>query len=144
MSLIRLRAVTALLLALICCLGAAGAIAAGEDGAMNWRLAVILALLAGAVLSGWFAWRGDAPGEDVEEADLVLLMVDGRAGRTPGDEHTAERLRRYGRPVLLVVNKTEGLEPQSAVAEFHALGLGTPIPVSAAHGHGSPQRNPIQ
>lgn len=73
----------------------------------------------------------------VEEADLVLLMVDGRAGLTPGDERTVERLRRYGRSVLLVVNKTEGLEPQSAVAEFHALGLGTPIPVSAAHGHGS-------
>ena len=73
----------------------------------------------------------------VEEADLVLLMVDGRAGLTPGDERTVERLRRYGRPVLLVVNKTEGLDPQSAVAEFHALGLGTPIPVSAAHGHGT-------
>jgi GTP-binding protein len=73
----------------------------------------------------------------VEEADLVLLVVDGRAGLTPGDETTVQRLRHYGKPVLLVVNKTEGLEPQTAVAEFHRLGLGEPHAVSAAHGHGT-------
>ncbi len=73
----------------------------------------------------------------VEEADLVLLLVDGRAGLTPGDETTAQRLRRYGKPVLLVVNKTEGLDPQTAVADFHRLGLGEPHAVSAAHGHGT-------
>ncbi|MCU0936280.1 MAG: ribosome biogenesis GTPase Der [Gammaproteobacteria bacterium] len=73
----------------------------------------------------------------VEEADLVLLLVDGRAGLTAGDETTVERLRRYGKPVLLVVNKTEGLDPQIAVADFHRLGLGAPQAVSAAHGHGT-------
>jgi GTP-binding protein len=72
----------------------------------------------------------------IEEADRVLLVVDGRAGLTPPDQHVAEQLRRSGKPVLLVVNKSEGLEPDTAVADFHTLGLGEPVTVSAAHGEG--------
>jgi GTP-binding protein len=73
----------------------------------------------------------------VEEADLVLLLVDARSGRTPADEIIVERLRPYGRPTLPVVNKAEGLDPQVSVAEFHGLGLGEPLAISAAHGHGT-------
>jgi GTP-binding protein len=72
----------------------------------------------------------------IEEADRVLLMVDGRAGLTPPDLHVAALLRRSGKPVLLVVNKTESLDPSTAEADFHGLGFGAPISVSAAHAAG--------
>jgi GTPase len=72
----------------------------------------------------------------IEEADRVLLIVDGRAGLTPPDLHVAGQLRRSGKTVLLVVNKTEGLEPGTAEADFHALGFGEPVAVSAAHAEG--------
>lgn len=72
----------------------------------------------------------------IAEADALLFMVDGRAGLTPHDEQIAARLRRAGRPVYLLVNKAEGMERPSVAAEFHALGLGEPLPVSAAHGEG--------
>ncbi len=72
----------------------------------------------------------------IAEADALLFLVDGRAGRTPHDEQIAEYLRRANRPVHLVVNKAEGLDRTLAGADFHALGLGDPLPVSAAHGEG--------
>lgn len=72
----------------------------------------------------------------VEEADVTLFMVDARSGLTAHDEIIAKRLRRSARPIVLVVNKTEGLEPSIAASEFHALGLGPPWPVSAAHKRG--------
>ena len=72
----------------------------------------------------------------VDEADVILFMVDGRGGLTPQDKLIAERLRRTGRPVYLVVNKTEGMPGDQAVAEFHELGLGEPYPISGAHGEG--------
>ena len=72
----------------------------------------------------------------IDEADRVLLVVDGRAGLTPPDFHVATQLRRSGKPVLLVVNKSEGLEPGAATADFHALGFGEPVAVSAAHAEG--------
>ena len=75
----------------------------------------------------------------IAEADVLLFLVDGRAGRTPHDEHIATRLRRAGRPVHLVVNKAEGLDRAIVAADFHALGLGDPLPVSAAHGDGIKQ-----
>ncbi len=75
----------------------------------------------------------------IAEADALLFLVDGRAGRTPHDEQIAERLRRTGRPVYLVVNKAEGIGHGVAAADFHALGLGDPLPVSAAHGDGVKQ-----
>ena len=72
----------------------------------------------------------------IAEADVLLFMVDGRSGLTPHDEQIASRLRRAQRPVFLVVNKGEGMDRAMAGAEFHALGLGTPLVVSAAHGDG--------
>ncbi len=72
----------------------------------------------------------------VDEADVVFFLVDARGGLTAGDEAIAETLRGRGKRVVLVVNKAEGLEPQLATAEFHALGLGEPHPVSAEHGQG--------
>lgn len=70
----------------------------------------------------------------VDEADVILFVVDARTGLTGADQQVAEELRRTGRKLWLVVNKTEGLAQESAIAEFHALGLGDPLPISAAHG----------
>ncbi|HEY5701652.1 MAG TPA: ribosome biogenesis GTPase Der [Gammaproteobacteria bacterium] len=72
----------------------------------------------------------------VEEADLVLFVVDARAGLTPDDEEVANWLRRASRPVVLVVNKIDGLDPDVAQSEFHSLGLGEPVPIAAAHRSG--------
>ncbi|MCL1825114.1 MAG: ribosome biogenesis GTPase Der [Betaproteobacteria bacterium] len=72
----------------------------------------------------------------IAEADALLFLVDGRAGCTPHDEQIASYLRRANRPVHLVVNKAEGLDRTVAGVDFHALGLGEPLPVSAAHGDG--------
>jgi GTP-binding protein len=70
----------------------------------------------------------------VDEADVVLFIVDARAGLTPQDREIADALRKSGRRILLVVNKAEGLQSGEAAAEFHALGLGDPLSISAAHG----------
>ena len=70
------------------------------------------------------------------EADVVLLVVDGRAGMAAGDRDIARRLRRLGKSVQIAVNKTEGLDPETAVAEFFDLGLGTPLAISSAHREG--------
>jgi GTP-binding protein len=70
----------------------------------------------------------------VSEAHAVLLMVDGGDGCTPGDRHVAELVRRSGKPVVLVVNKTEGRAADEAVSEFFELGLGDPVAVSATRG----------
>src|ERR671936_1043566 len=73
----------------------------------------------------------------VEEADLVLFLTDARAGITPGDEELAELLRAARKPVLLVANKIDDPDQDALAFEFHRLGLGDPIPLSAAHGHGT-------
>jgi GTP-binding protein len=70
----------------------------------------------------------------VDEADLALFIVDGRDGLTPHDKIIATQLRKTGRPVLLLVNKAEGMRSERVTADFHELGLGTPIPISSAHG----------
>jgi GTP-binding protein len=72
----------------------------------------------------------------VSEADLVLFMVDARDGLTALDETLAAALRRTGKPSLLVVNKTDGLDAPAVTAEFHTLGLGEPVPIAASHGRG--------
>lgn len=72
----------------------------------------------------------------VHLADLVLFVVDARAGLTPTDRHFAQWLRRQGRPVLLIANKTEGRASESEVLDAYALGLGEPLAVSAEHGDG--------
>ncbi len=70
----------------------------------------------------------------IAESDAIVFVVDGRAGLAPQDRDIAELLRRSGRPIVLAVNKAEGLPPERTVAEFHELGLGEPLPISAAHG----------
>jgi GTP-binding protein len=70
----------------------------------------------------------------VDEADAVMFMVDGRTGLTSQDRNIADELRKTGRRMHLVVNKAEGMRPESAAAEFHELGLGDPLVISAAHG----------
>ncbi len=72
----------------------------------------------------------------VHLADLVLFVVDARAGVTPADEHFAQWLRRQGRPVMLVANKAEGRSASSSVLDAWSLGLGEPMAVSAEHGEG--------
>jgi len=70
----------------------------------------------------------------VAESDAVVFMVDGREGVTGDDRSIADMLRRSGRPLVLAVNKCEGLSADAATAEFHELGLGIPLAISAAHG----------
>ena len=72
----------------------------------------------------------------VEEADLVVLMVDARSGLSAGDVLIAERLRRLGREALLVLNKVDGIGEEAARAEFAELGFREALPLSAAHGRG--------
>jgi GTP-binding protein len=75
--------------------------------------------------------------EAVEEADLVLFVVDARAGITPGDEEIAEILRLAHKPVIVVANKIDDPRQEAHALEFHKLGLGDPIPISALHGYGT-------
>ena len=72
----------------------------------------------------------------VIEADVVVFVVDGRQGLLARDEEIARELRRTARKVILAVNKSEGVARAVAAAEFHALGLGDPMPISATHGDG--------
>jgi GTPase len=73
----------------------------------------------------------------VEEADLVLFVVDVRSGITPGDEEVADILRRSGKPVVVVANKVDDPARDAEALEFHRLGLGDPVAISAVHGHGT-------
>ena len=72
----------------------------------------------------------------VVEADVVLFVVDARAGLSGQDHDIANYLRRLGKPALLVANKAEGMRQGLQLAEFYELGLGEVLPVSAAHGEG--------
>jgi GTPase len=76
------------------------------------------------------SWRA------VEEADVVLLVVDAKVGIQPADEAIAKQLRIRNKSVIVVVNKTDGLNPNVANAEFYSLGLGEPSAISAVHNHG--------
>lgn len=70
------------------------------------------------------------------EADLILFMVDARAGRTAADDDVAVRVRQSGKPVLLLVNKSEGLNADVAAAEFQRFGFADVIAISSSHGEG--------
>jgi GTP-binding protein len=72
----------------------------------------------------------------IAEADVVIFMVDARAGLNAHDHDISRLLRKLGQRVILCVNKAEGMQHGSAVAEFHELGLGLPVAISAAHGDG--------
>ena len=73
----------------------------------------------------------------VEEADLVLFVVDATAGITPGDEDLAAILRASDTPVIVLANKLDDPRRDLEAVEFHRLGLGDPVPLSALHGHGT-------
>ncbi|MGB5256782.1 MAG: ribosome biogenesis GTPase Der, partial [Woeseiaceae bacterium] len=70
----------------------------------------------------------------LKEADAAIIMVDGRSGLTAADEHVAALARKHAKKTWLAVNKAEGLDAAIASGEFHGLGLGDPVAVSAAHG----------
>jgi GTP-binding protein len=73
----------------------------------------------------------------VDEAHLVLLVIDARAGLAAGDAEIAQILRRSGRPVIVVANKVDDTAHEQGALELHSLGLGEPIAVSALHGRGT-------
>jgi len=79
----------------------------------------------------------DQAREAVADADVVVFVTDARAGVTPGDEEIAGILRASHKPVLLVANKIDDPQRDLDALEFHRLGLGDPLPLSALHGHGT-------
>ena len=72
----------------------------------------------------------------IEEADVVLFMVDARAGLMPADTAIAKHLRSREKPTFLVANKTDGIDADQAIADFWSLGLGDIHPIAASHGRG--------
>jgi GTP-binding protein len=70
----------------------------------------------------------------LKEADIAIVIVDGRSGLTAADERVAELARQHAETTWLVANKAEGMDPNMAAVEFHGLGLGDPVAISAAHG----------
>ena len=70
----------------------------------------------------------------LQEADVAIVLVDGRSGLTSADEHVAELARKHAKSTWLAVNKAEGLDADIASGEFHSLGLGEPVAISATHG----------
>ncbi len=73
----------------------------------------------------------------IEDAEVILLVVDARSGLGPGDADLADLLRRSSRPVIVAANKIDRPEDEALAAELNALGLGEPMPVSASHGLGT-------
>ena len=74
----------------------------------------------------------------VSEADLILFMIDAKAGLTPTDRAFADVVRRSGKPVVLVANKAEARGAEAGMFESFELGLGEPVPISSEHGQGMP------
>ncbi|GAA4843999.1 ribosome-associated GTPase EngA [Paenibacillus vulneris] len=72
----------------------------------------------------------------VEEADVIIFMVDAKAGVTPNDSEVAEMLFRSKKPVVLAVNKVDNMKRQDDIYEFYSLGFGTPFGISGSHGTG--------
>jgi GTP-binding protein len=72
----------------------------------------------------------------MEEADIILFVMDGREGLNPADEEVADMLRQVDKPVLFVVNKVDGPSQEAMLGEFYALGVGELYPISAEHRHG--------
>ncbi|MBM3258198.1 MAG: ribosome biogenesis GTPase Der [Candidatus Sericytochromatia bacterium] len=129
--------------------GSREAIVHGEEGVTRDRLYArvewcgrqFLAVDTGGIVPGtdddMLAQVADQARLAIAEADLVLFVVDGKAGRLPADDEIAHLLRKSRKPVLVVVNKCDRYEDFEQVLEFHALGLGQPWPVSGVHGTGT-------
>ena len=75
-------------------------------------------------------------GRAIDEADVLMLLVDARAGITPLDSHFADMLRRVSKPVVVAANKCEGGAGAAGLIEAYGLGLGEPVAISAEHGEG--------
>ena len=75
----------------------------------------------------------------IAEADVLVFVVDARDGLLPTDQAIIERLRRTSKPILLAINKVDGLEESTALADFARLGVASPLPLAASHGHGTLQ-----
>lgn len=73
----------------------------------------------------------------IAQADVVLFMIDARLGITPMDQPFADLVRRSGKPVILLANKSEGRKGADGIIEAYSLGLGDPVPFSAEHGEGT-------
>lgn len=73
----------------------------------------------------------------IDDADKIIFLIDGREGVTAEDKAIADTLRRSKKSILLVVNKTEGVDPDVCVADAYELGMPSPIPIAAAHGRGT-------
>ncbi len=78
----------------------------------------------------------DQSKQAIKDADVALLVVDGRVGVLPIDKYFAQIVRKSGTPVILIVNKAEGGKARTAIAEAHGMGLGEPVAISAEHGEG--------
>ncbi len=89
--------------------------------------------VAGDIMAGTLAQAQEA----MNEADVIVFVADAQTGPLPADDDLALLLRRTQKPVLLAVNKAESRHHALGIGEFHALGLGEPIPVSAIHGTGT-------
>src|SRR6476661_1525563 len=76
----------------------------------------------------------------VQQADVVLFVVDAQIGITPGDEEVAQILREAKKPVLVIANKIDDVRQETLALELHRLGLGDPIPISGLHGRGTGDR----
>lgn len=86
--------------------------------------------------SGIFYEMAKQTRQAVAESDVVIFVVDARAGLSAQDHDIANYLRRLGKPAILIANKAEGMQSDAALIEFYELGLGEVLPVSAAHGQG--------
>ena len=75
----------------------------------------------------------------MEEADIVLFMVDAREGLSASDKVIADTLRKLDKPVLLVTNKVDGIDATIAASDFYSLALGEPVKIAASHGRGIPE-----
>jgi len=75
----------------------------------------------------------------IEEADIVLFIVDGHAGMLPADQEITQHLRNRQKATFLLVNKTDGIDSDSAIADFYSLGLGEVYAIAASHGRGVAQ-----
>lgn len=95
-----------------------------DTGGLSGDVAGVLSEMAGQVEAA------------IQEADIILFMLDAKAGRTGGDEVIAEMLRLTNKPVILVANKIDGQDPSFVPGEFYPLGFNAPQTISATNGHG--------
>lgn len=75
----------------------------------------------------------------LEEADIVFFMVDAREGLSASDKVIADTLRKLAKPIILVTNKVDGIDANTAATDFYSLALGEPVKIAASHGRGVPE-----